>query len=665
MRHHAIRTGSKSSIYQSADRSVTSKDAETFGRLGIALLGQGRFDEAEAACRQAIVLDADDANAHNALGIALVQQGRVDDAITSFQQAIAARPDLCEAHSNLGHCRHSLGQFEQAEEACRRAIALRPDHADAHNNLGNALKAQSRLDEAVGAYRQAIALKPDLAEAHHNLAPALIELGRADEAIEAYRQALGVPGCFAKARFGLCMAQLPILCVDEADMARRHDAYARELTALESDVERLRHTVDFSDAVGAHQPFYLAYHGRDERKLQQRYGDLVCGVMAQRYPPAPTTLAAPGEKIRVGIVSGSFLHHSVWKIPISGWLCHLDRTRFRVFGYHTSTITDEVTVTAAGLCETFIQGARSVAEWRDAILADAPHVLIYPEIGMDPIVAQLAAQRLAPVQSIGIGHPITSGLATIDYFLTSELMEPVGGADQYTETLVRLPNLSVHYEPLDVPNLAVTGEEFGLRPGATVYWCGQSLYKYLPRHDAIFPRIAAATDDCQFVFIEHGNGSYVTDIFRERLDRAFATAGLHAADHCVVLPRMEIQTFLGVMGLCDVFLDSVGWSGFNTAMESLVQALPIVTCPGNTMRSQHSAGVLRTLAVTETIAATLDEYVAIATRLAKDVAWRSAIRDRMRANRHCAWRDSAAIAGLEAFLERAARAPPPPHRDSG
>ncbi len=124
-----------------------------------------------------------------------------------------------------------------------------------------------------------------------------------------------------------------------------------------------------------------------------------------------------------------------------------------------------------------------------------------------------------------------------------------------------------NYDPLEVPPLALSRTELRLRVDATVYWCGQSLYKYLPRHDEIFPRIAAAAGDTQFVFIEHGS-RFVTALFRMRLEQAFAALGLRATDHCVLLPRMDIQRFLAVMGVCDVFLDSLGWSGFNTAMES-------------------------------------------------------------------------------------------------
>jgi tetratricopeptide (TPR) repeat protein len=265
---------------------------EAFGRRGLALLGEGRFAEAELALRQAVALDPGDVIALNALGVMLLRLERGEDAIAVFQGAIAVRPEFADSHSNLGHALTSTGRFAEAEAACRAALALQPDRADAWNNLGNAVKAQGRLEEAVAAYRQAIGLRGDLADAHHNLAPALTELGRADEAIAAYRAAMDVPGCYAKARFGVCMAQLPILCADEEEMALRHAAYARELEALEADV--VGHPeVDFSEAVGAHQPFYLAYHGRNEFGLQRRYGELVCRVMARGVAAAPE---APADR---------------------------------------------------------------------------------------------------------------------------------------------------------------------------------------------------------------------------------------------------------------------------------------------------------------------------------------------------------------------------------
>jgi predicted O-linked N-acetylglucosamine transferase (SPINDLY family) len=104
-----------------------------------------------------------------------------------------------------------------------------------------------------------------------------------------------------------------------------------------------------------------------------------------------------------------------------------------------------------------------------------------------------------------------------------------------------------------------------------------------------------------------------------------------------------------------VFLDSIGWSGCNSALECLTQALPIVTFEGATMRGRHSAAILRMIGVEDTIATTVDDYVAIATRLGKDAQFRRAISSRMAENRHKIYRDRAPVAALEDFLEKAVR----------
>jgi protein O-GlcNAc transferase len=274
---------------------------------------------------------------------------------------------------------------------------------------------------------------------------------------------------------------------------------------------------------------------------------------------------------------------------------------------------------------------------------------------MDTSSLQLAAQRLAPVQCNSWGHPETSGLPTMDYFLSSDLMEPPEAQSYYTEKLVRLPNLSIYYEPVESEPVSLTREELGLRPGATVFWSAQSLFKYLPQYDDVFVKIARAAGDCQFVFLRHFGVPRITQITRERLDRAFAAAGLRADDHCVFLNRLSQSKFVAAAGLCDVFLDSIGWSGCNSALESLPHNLPIVTMNGDFMRGRHSAAILRMMGVTDTIAETTDDYIATAARLANAPAYRQTLKQHMADNKHKIYRDRDCITALEDFLERAAR----------
>jgi protein O-GlcNAc transferase len=243
----------------------------------------------------------------------------------------------------------------------------------------------------------------------------------------------------------------------------------------------------------------------------------------------------------------------------------------------------------------------------------------------------------------------------MDFFLSSDLMEPPDADDHYSEKLIRLPNLSYYYEPFDDPLPPLRREEIGLRPAAIVFWCGRSLYTYLPEFDQVFARIAKAVPNSQFAFIEYHKGTYLTGQFRERLDRTFAKLGLQYKEHCLFLRRLSQPEFSAAAGLCDIVLDSIGWSGANSTMESLPHSLPVVTMPGPMMRGRHAPAILTMIGVTETIAATPDEYVQIATRLALEQDWRAAIREKMRENSHRAYRDMECIRALEEFLDRAAR----------
>jgi predicted O-linked N-acetylglucosamine transferase (SPINDLY family) len=651
---------------------------------------QGCLLEAERLYSEILKLQPDQIDALNNRGAALSSLGRDEEALASFRQALRVKPDHVEAQYNCGSSLRNLGRYQEALASFERALTLRPDYVKAHNNRGAVLEALNRLEPALAAYERALALDPDFAEAHGNRIRVLcllerpddalasfdrrlardpndaqsyfergrvyLDLNRNDEAVADFQKALALEPDFAEARFAECFAQLPILYADEAEIARRREAYAQKLRALCDDVAAGRVAGDLIKALAVKQPFLLAYQGRNDRALQQLYGELVCRIVHARYGDASALPPpAPHEPIRIGIVSSFFYLHSNWKMPIKGWVAELDRKRFKVFGYHLGARRDAETERAASLCDRFVHRIMDVAGWRREILSDAPHVLIYPGLFMDTETFQLAAQRLAPVQCNSWGHPDTSGLPTLDYFLSGDLMEPPDGEDHYSEKLARLPNLSIYCEPIDGAAPELTRGELGLRPDATVFWCGQSLYKYLPQYDEVFARIAKQSGNCQFVFVRHSNAPPVNALFLERLERGFAARGLKASNHCVFLRRMSQSRFISAMGLADVFLDSIGWSGCNSTLESLAHNLPIVTLPGPLMRGRHSAAILQMMEIRETIASSTDDYVAIAARLAADGEERRALSRRIADNKHRLYRDRTCIAALEDFLERAVR----------
>ena len=653
----AIRRGRFEQALTSIDRAVRFNPdyAEALIDRGNVLQLLNRHVEAVASYEGALRLRPRDVETIYNCGVALVALGRHADALARFEQALAIEPNHVRAHNNRGGALHAVNRLEEALASYDKALALEPRCAEALANRGVVLTALNRHSEALASFDKALLIAPNDADALYYRGLVLGELNRCEEAAASYARALEARPAFAKAKFALCMASLPTLYMDTAEIASRRALYAERLQALSAEVARGT-PGDFAGGIGPKQPFYLAYQGENDRDLQSVYGAMVCRIMAARHPPAARAAPPlPSEAIKVGIVSGFFRSHSNWKIPIRGWLAELDRRRFRLFGYYTDGRRDAQTEEAERLCERFVRGPLPAARWREIILADAPHVLIYPEVGMDDVAVQLAAQRLAPVQCNSWGHPDTSGFPTLDYFLSSDLMEPSDGQDHYTERLVRLPNLSFHYEPPVITPAEVTRSDLGLREGATVYWCGQSLFKYLPQYDAVFPRIAREAGDCQFVFIGHYAAPEITALFRARLDKAFAVHARAASDHCVFLPRLDQQKFAAAIGCCDIILDSIGWSGCNSTFESLHHHLPIVTMPGPLMRGRHTTAILTMMGVTDTIAETVEDYVAVATRLAADADWRRAVAAQMAANRHRVYRDRACIEALEAFLIAATR----------
>ncbi len=190
-------------------------------------------------------------------------------------------------------------------------------------------------------------------------------------------------------------------------------------------------------------------------------------------------------------------------------------------------------------------------------------------------------------------------------------------------------------------------EQLGLRPDATVYLCCQSLFKYLPQHDDVFPRIAAAVPSAQFLFIAFR--PVPTEQFRARLARRFTAAGLDAQRHLLIIPPVPHEQFPALLRTADVYLDSIGWSGGNTTLEALACDLPVLTVPTALMRGRHSAAILRHIGLSDRVAASVEAYVRLAIDLARP-AEREAFSVAVRASKHRLYGDMAPIRALEDFL---------------
>ena len=538
-------------------------------------------------------------------------------------------------------------------------MQINPDFAEAYLNLGSIYGERDigQLDEAIACYQKALQIKPNFAEAYLNLGMTLRNYGKWQEAITAYDKAIFLNPNYTMAHWARCMANLPIIYQKESDIQDSRNRYYKELLKLRELITP--HEIDrWAEAVGIDQSFYLAYQGFNDRELQGLYGDMVCRIMSLRYPQFAQRPRMPtyfsGEPLRVGIISAYYHHHSNWKIPIKGWIENLDKHRFKIYGYYTGEKKDDATENARRYFPRFIENIHSFEELCKIIREDHLHLLIYPEIGMDAMTVKLAALRLAPIQCTSWGQPNTSGLPTIDYFISSDLMEPPEADEYYTENLIRLPNLSIYYTPIDVPLANINRETFGLDQNSILYLCCQSLFKYLPQYDEVYPRIAREVSNSKFLFIAH-KSTYITEQFRLRIYHVFKRFDMNSENHIIFLPQLNTNQYNAINHMSDIYLDSIGWSGCNSTFEAISYNLPIVTTPGKFMRGRHSSAILNMMDVTETIAPTIDDYIRQAVKLGKNLEWRREITKRIAESKHLIYYDRTCITALEDFIERVIR----------
>lgn len=106
----------------------------------VALFKQGCYAETEALAREMTVRFPQHSFGWKSFGMALLQQGRNEEALTPLQKAIELSRGDFHLHNNLGNALAKLGHLSEAEASYKLALKLNPSFVEAHHNLGNLLK---------------------------------------------------------------------------------------------------------------------------------------------------------------------------------------------------------------------------------------------------------------------------------------------------------------------------------------------------------------------------------------------------------------------------------------------------------------------------------------------------------------------------------------------
>ncbi len=674
--------------------------ARAYYILGLCLEKINQIHQAILAYKDALALDSALIDAYNNLGNLLAQTGEIEQAEGIFRQAIAANPNSSDSYLNLGKLLMEQYQIAQAIEIYQTSLELNPNNPQLLNNLQIALTSQNnpeefllelgnkfyqqgnyekaidtyenlitfknvdaetyfkltecfqysnRIEDAINTLREGISYYPTAGNLHFYLIKLLQQYGRIQEAISAAKTASNIlPHEYIFKIFDNLILPPSYNTPEEISFYRQRFTLGLQNLIQQTSLEPPEDKKNALAGIGCVTNFYLAYQGYNDVDLQRQYGNLVHQIMAANYPRWVQPLSMPPlkekSKIRVGYIS-AFLHSWSGTFLSVGYLRYCDKQNFEVYCYYIGNEPDSITQMFQGYSDKFHHIPQNLEAVCEQIIADNLHILVFPELGMDAATLRIAGLRLAPVQCIAWGHPVTSGLPTIDYFLSSDLMEPENAQEHYSETLIRLPNIGVSYPQLPVPTLTKNRADFQLREDAVVYLSSQAPYKYLPQYDYIFAEIARRVPKAQFMFLRAG-------VPQQRLQQAFAAVGLNSEDYCVFSPVLPRNDYLMLNLVSDIYLDTLQWSGGNTTLDAIACNLPIVTSPGEFMRGRHSYAFLQRLGVTDTIAETASEYIEIAVKLGLEPQWRHEVVEKMRRQHDELYDDKTCVVALENFYKQ-------------
>ena len=486
-------------------------------------------------------------------------------------------------HTLRGRCLRGLEHHEQAAAEFSTALESAPASTSATSELLMALQAEGKLKEAAAV----------LQKFARNNGP--------DPLLEA-KQALHFPAILQSAR--------------EADDIRRN---VKAFLECFHDAPLLGRPMEIMSS----PPFFLAFHNRNDKELLRRIAQFLirhstvdAGSLGQSGRPGlgevngagafsrrPDCLP-PCDRRRVGFISRHFTNHTIMSyfFRMLRELCpRIPHCFILEFPQKDNPFRRELAQKASMVTLPDRLGA-AIHAVRELNL----DILVYLDLGMDPLTWFLAFSRLATVQCALYGHPMTTGIPNIDIFISPDAMEPDNAGEHYTESLHRLPGLLCSVLPPPPPLRTSPRAASG-----NVYLCAQSLFKVHPDLDAVMLHILSRDNDAEIHFFQ----SRLQHETRALQTRFRYTLPEH---HTRIrwLPQCSEQEFLGLLQDADVILDTPHFSGGSTSFKALGIGAPVITMEGAFMRGRQTSGLYRYLGVKGLTAGTLEELGELALHIA-------------------------------------------------
>ncbi len=622
--------------------AIKSDLAEALNYRGNTLVQLNRLAEALATFDRTLAVKPNDIEALISRGNALVMLNRPEEALATFEKVLAIQPDCAVALGNCGLVLTQLKRYEEALERYRKALDTAPDRVSALISYGNALLLLGRADEALATFDQALAIAPDLTEALKRRVAALQALGRHNEALAGCDRLLAITPHDSEMLFnrGFALANLGNLeaAMESYEKARAFNhiaaidmlAICRLAIADWAEVEKLASEVSAHIASGNAASPLLATAFAFDLPAQLKAARSHIRILVPAMPkPFAHPKPMPADRLRIAYLSTAFRHHPI-AMAIANLFERHDRTRFEIIGISLRA-GDQSAIRArmVGALDQFREVAsdtdRNIAKLLNDLEVHIAIDLNGPTDGPRPGVL---AHRPAPIQVSYLGWAGTTGAEFIDYILADATALPFDQQPFFTEKIVHLPdcyhaNDATRRVSPDLPSRS----DLGLPDQGVVFCCFNHSAKITAPIFDIWMRLLARLPG-SVVWL-----SKINRLAQANLRREAAARGIDP-DRLIIAPWIDsIEDHLARHRAADLFLDTVPYNAHSTASDALWAGLPVVTCTGHSFAGRVGASLLKAAGLPELVTASLEEYEALALKLATDPALLSTFRRKLEANR--------------------------------
>jgi protein O-GlcNAc transferase len=570
------------------------------------------------------------------------QAGQLAEAERLYGAVLRAVPRHFEANYFLGFVHMQRGEFAEAERMMGEALRINPRSPDAHYNRGCVLQQMQRNAEAIAAFDAALVIKPDFAEAAINRGTALLAEGQYEAALASFDAGLALSprdthalasrgtALFELKRYGEAASNYERLLALDPDFPYARGslaltrAYCCDWHSRNEDLSRLHCDIRAGKPALVPHAATLLLDDAEDQLLSAR-----CWAMERPVPP-PLWRGERyrHEKIRIAYVSADFHSHATAFLA-AGLFEHHDRSRFETVAI--SLGPDDGSPMRARLSKAFDRFAdlrgRSDAEaaraMRNAEIDIAVDLKGYTQNARPGIFAA----RAAPVQVNYLGHPGTMGAPYMDYILADSVIVPDEHRRFYSEQVAFLPgSYQCNDNTRRISERPVNRAAAELPDKGPVFVSFNNLYKITPEVFGVWMRLLHSREG-SILWLLDDNA-----LAKANLKREAAARGV-AAERLIFAPRVIPEEHLARQRLGDLFLDTLPCNAHTTASDALWAGLPVLTCMGMAFAGRVAASLLHAAGLPELVASSLQEYEAIAMRLAGSTHELAAVKDKLARNR--------------------------------